>query len=503
METWKTVRYAPNYEVSDAGAIRNTRRQNTVLKINYERLKRTNTRPRPYLSVNGKAKGFYLHRIVADHFIPNPENLPEVNHIDGDCYNNRADNLEWISKLDNMRHAVSNNLIQRHKRAVIVTEKATGQETRFDRMTECAAFFGCAPATVWQYCNGNGGKRERQKSGGGAGDTKDIRLYTVRYSSLLPGGGAEPEENDSETVWKEYPQCAKYLVSNTGQVKNKKTGRFMLGSKVNGYRFLTLYQGPGIPKLNRLVHRMVAEAFIPNPEGKPCVNHIDTNILNNRVENLEWVTHKENMNNPETKKHLKRGKNSKDVVQLDMTTGTVVASAYGISELAKLIGVGSSIIHAVVEFYRASLTGAPPKYHKRCYKGRFIFLYKEHVERLDECRALWGSGKSGRSGRGRSGRSGRSGKSGKSGKSGVPVEQIDKATGAVVATFPSGYQAAKALSIPYSIINNVCNYHTYPDTDLDSAGTGDTHNDNRPERLKYYHSHKGFIYRKITAETSP
>lgn len=60
------------------------------------------------------------------------------------------------------------------------------------------------------------------------------------------------------------------------------------------------------------IHRVVAELFIPNPDNKPCVDHIDTNINNNRVDNLRWVTYIENNNNPLTKIHQCEAQQKRD-----------------------------------------------------------------------------------------------------------------------------------------------------------------------------------------------
>ena len=62
------------------------------------------------LSKNGNNKTVKVHRIVAETFIPNPNNLAQVNHIDGNKQNNNVDNLEWCSQSENMKHAYKNGL---------------------------------------------------------------------------------------------------------------------------------------------------------------------------------------------------------------------------------------------------------------------------------------------------------------------------------------------------------------------------------------------------------
>lgn len=100
--------------------------------------------------------------------------------------------------------------------------------------------------------------------------------------------------------WREAPGFeGLYEVSNTGLVRDVKTGSIMptrlcMGRGLPTYPMLDIKNAMGkrcLPK----VHRLVALAFVPNPEGKLFVNHKDSNKQNPDASNLEWVTHAENM----------------------------------------------------------------------------------------------------------------------------------------------------------------------------------------------------------------
>lgn len=108
-----------------------------------------------------------------------------------------------------------------------------------------------------------------------------------------------------------------YSISNLGRVKSLyySTPKILSANNQKGYKSVTFVDSLGAKRLMR-VHRLVAMAFIPNPDNKPFVNHIDCIRDNNSIDNLEWVTEQENCNHAI---YMGRAKNQKIV--LDTETG--------------------------------------------------------------------------------------------------------------------------------------------------------------------------------------
>lgn len=109
-------------------------------------------------------------------------------------------------------------------------------------------------------------------------------------------------------VWKQYLDT-QYEVSNLGNVRNKNTKAVLSQEDTgNGYLCVGLQMDNGVYKKTR-VHRMVAMAFLEGErtEERNEVDHINGNKSDNSVDNLRWCTHKENMNNPVTRRKIRRG----------------------------------------------------------------------------------------------------------------------------------------------------------------------------------------------------
>ena len=101
-------------------------------------------------------------------------------------------------------------------------------------------------------------------------------------------------------IWKKIDGYDNYSVSSEGRVRNDKTGRILKAvSDKKGYLQVNLSKNGKNKRF--YVHRLVCIAFLPNPLELPCVDHINTIKDDNRINNLRWVTHKDNCNNPLTR----------------------------------------------------------------------------------------------------------------------------------------------------------------------------------------------------------
>jgi len=156
-------------------------------------------------------------------------------------------------------------------------------------------------------------------------------------------------------TWRKIPGAdARYEVNEMGEVRSV----LMLKQSLTtwGYKRTSAYIG-GNRENQVPVHRLVALAFIPNPENKPCVNHINSDRSDNRVENLEWVTHKENSKHASDRKRLPIGEdhhNSRLSNSAVIKIKSLVESkTHTLAEIAAMNGVSVSCISYIARGYRS------------------------------------------------------------------------------------------------------------------------------------------------------
>ena len=232
---------------------------------------------------------FKVHRLIAHAFLgpPPSEAAREVNHIDGNCSNNRKDNLEWATRSENARHSYATNPSRgnagsKRARPVVIRTVGSCNWTRFSSIKLAAEALSQPYETVRNRC-----RRNLQVDG-----------YEYKFATLqqveLPGEEWRPmiDPRSGRLV-------SGRMVSSQGRIRSQ-TGRTSLGSsREDGYlcTSTTLRLGSNSQYQTERVHRLVAASFLgmpPSPEHSQ-INHKDGNKSNNAVENLEYVTPAQNM----------------------------------------------------------------------------------------------------------------------------------------------------------------------------------------------------------------
>ncbi|WP_202818652.1 NUMOD4 motif-containing HNH endonuclease [Clostridium botulinum] len=151
-ELWKDIKgYEGLYQVSNLGRVKSlmttqSRRSGILKSYNHSGYRRIN------LYKNGKGKKYYIHRLVAEVFIQNVNNYPEINHIDGNKSNNVIDNLEWCTSSQNQIHAFKIGLQRPNLKVHLgnnyrgikcqLINNISGEVSEFEQMKKASEFLG-------------------------------------------------------------------------------------------------------------------------------------------------------------------------------------------------------------------------------------------------------------------------------------------------------------------------------------------------------------------------
>ena len=337
MEEWRQISEYENYEVSSYGNVRN-KKTGRILKPGCN-----GGSMYVSLSLNKKQKSFKVHQLVAICFIENPENKPQVNHIDKDGTNNKLSNLEWATAVENTAHKLLTLQVKTNQNLKIWrVDKDSDEKIEFYNSIHDAA----------KWCVENNYAYSEHNARGNISCT----IRGVYNSSCGFKWKLHEQPSLENEIWKNITindtTFTNYFVSNLGRFKNSK-GIIMENYKPHhsGYIYVR------VNKDKYALHRLVASTFIDNLENKPIVNHIDGCKTNNWVNNLEWCTIKENN---------KHNHNARLIKSFTRKIGQ-----YNLDE--KLIKEYSSIVDAMKETKITSIKKVLYKNQKTA--GGFIWKY--------------------------------------------------------------------------------------------------------------------------------
>lgn len=188
---------------------------------------------------------------------------------------------------------------------------------------------------------------------------------------------------ETKEIWKSLPEYIGIEVSNLGRVR-KNTRKHhnevmeMFCKDRDGYFRCTVYRAKG-GYTSEPVHRLIAKAFIPNPENKPCVNHKDNDRTNNRAENLEWVTHKENVYHSflhGERKKLKTVQRNTVLTDFQISQIDKLRTIYTVNQIANLFNIKYTTLKNIIRKVKTRrLDNQQPSVYEDIYEGSTTSQY--------------------------------------------------------------------------------------------------------------------------------